>query len=107
MASCLLLALVPCPCLRLSWRLALWQQTGLNHALRAPKYPGGQFCPLHEGPELGPGDLGVYLVGLRVGAKATIEPGDDVLAPLHVGVAYNALSHDLGMLHDVGRRIDG
>ena len=57
-------------------------------------------------PAAGPGDLGVYLVGLRIGAKAAIDPGDDVLAPQHVSVARDALCYHLGMLDDVRCRVD-
>src|SRR2546423_4241141 len=50
-------------------------------ALLTPECLGGQLRPLHQRPELGPGDLGVHLVRPRIGAKAAIDPGDDVLAP--------------------------
>src|SRR5262245_57556891 len=49
--------------------------TGPPHnVLCTPEGPGSQFRPFHQRPELGPGDLGVYLVGLRAGAKPQSTP---------------------------------
>src|SRR5262249_20410565 len=77
-----------------------------HDTLRAPEGPGGQFRPLHQGPQLGPGDLGIDLVSLRTGAKAPIDSGDDVPPPQYGSVAYNAFRHHLGMLDNVRRRVD-
>src|SRR5947208_155586 len=49
-----------------------------NNTLFAPECLGGQLCPLHQCPELSPGDLGVDLVGPCIGTKAAIDPGNDV-----------------------------
>src|SRR5262249_52050496 len=58
-----------------------------DYTLCAPECPGSQFRPFHQCLELGPDHLRVYLLGLCTGAKAAIDPGDDVLAPQHSGVA--------------------
>ena len=74
--------------------------------LLAPELPGGQRRPLCQGPKFGPGNPGVDLVGPRTGAKAAVDPGNDVLPPQHSGITDKALCYYLGMLDDVRRRVD-
>ena len=69
--------------------------------LCTPEAPGSQFRSFHQRPELGPGDLGVYLVGLRAGTKAAIDSGDDIFPPQDRGIAYDALRYHLRMLDNV------
>src|ERR1700752_2134739 len=57
--------------------------------------------------ELGPGDLGLDLVHRpREGREAAVGAGDHALASDDLRVAHEALRHQLGVLDEVGRRVE-
>src|SRR2546427_2297028 len=72
----------------------------------APELSGGQARALGHRLELRPGDLRLDLVdGAREGREPTIGARDHALASDHLRVADQTLGDQLGVLDEVGRRV--
>src|SRR5262249_21451258 len=73
----------------------------------SPELLRGEARAFRHGLELGPRDLGLHLVDRpREGREAAIGPGDHALAPHDLRVADEALRDQLGVLDEVGRRVE-
>src|SRR5262249_4474949 len=72
------------------------------HSSGLPEFPRGESCPFYQRLELGPGDFAVDFAAPSGGAKATVRTGDHPLPSHHVGIAHNALGHQLRVLDEVG-----
>src|SRR5262249_30252910 len=66
----------------------------------------GQTCAVTEGGELGPGDAGHDLGRAGDGVEAAVHTGKNVLFPQDISETPDALGHRLGVLDDVGGRVD-
>src|SRR5215510_811738 len=72
-----------------------------------PELLRGQARALGHRLELRPRDLGLDDVdGPREGREAAVGPGDHALAPDDLGVADEPLGNQLGVLDEVGRRVE-
>src|SRR4030095_9237618 len=71
-----------------------------------PELARGKTSTLGHGRELGPHDVGIDRRLTDPGADPAVGPRNDVLASDQLRVARDALSHQLGMLDEVGGRVD-
>src|ERR687897_2837810 len=74
--------------------------------MRLPELLRSQAGALGEAGELGPDDVGVDGRLADPRTKAAVGSGDDVVAPDQPRVAADALGHQLGVLDEVGGRVD-
>ena len=66
-----------------------------------PKPAACEASTFHHGPQLGPGDFRVNLVSGAGGAEAAVRSRNDPFAPDYLGKPYDALRHQLGVLHQM------
>src|SRR5262245_59222344 len=91
----------PCSVLRSRWREASKGAPSHVSCQRwLPERRRGEAGSLHQGLQLGPGDLGVDLAAPSRGPKATVGAGNDPLAPPHLGIAHNPLGDQLWMFNE-------
>src|SRR5262245_3652114 len=85
------------------WRLA--SENGSTED-PLPELPGRERGAFSQRFELHPYDLGVDLDAPGESPEAAIDPGDHALRPNDAGILEDAVGDQLGMLDDVGGRVD-
>src|SRR5262245_56102753 len=80
--------------------------TGCDRRPALPQSLGGEPGPFSQRLKLEPDDFGVHLHPPGEGTKTAIDPGYDVVASDHIGVADKTLRHQFRVLDEIRCGVD-